>query len=168
MPCSILNPGSYVDTNWPQPFNQVTLQIKQVHIGLWCHRELKHEHGLKMSQIQILTELHWTCHHGLLLPRGVYSVWNDVWLSFMGQTTFREGRQESGEQMQPGTAAAQWVQGQESDISVEIPAARAPGTVASLKRLQVSLYKFHSFSSRSEKGCSTGTGAAQKTNREVW
>lgn len=85
----------------------------------------------------------------------------------MGQTTFGEGRQESGEQMQPGTAAAQWVQGQESDISVEIPAARAPGTVASLKRLQVSLYKFHGFSSRSEKACSTGTGAAQKTNREV-
>lgn len=75
----------------------------------------------------------------------------------MGQTTFREGRQKSGEQMEPGTATAQWVRGQEWDISVEIPAARAPGTVASLERLQVRPYKFNSL----------GTGAAQKTNREV-
>lgn len=85
----------------------------------------------------------------------------------MGQTTFREGRQESGEQMETDTAAAQWVRGHESDISVEIPAARAPGTAASLERLQVSLYKFHSFGSRIGKGCSTGKGAVLKTNRDV-
>lgn len=71
----------------------------------------------------------------------------------MGQKSFREARQESGEQMEPGTAAAQWVQGQESDISVEIPAARAPGTVSSLKRLQVSLWKFEKRLQHWHRGC---------------